>query len=345
MFNPSIQNPQRLQNLTLAEYPRRSEYTVNDYSDRRVLTGSVKIPMYQSYNQIDYDKISFKDSNTHKQDCLNNFNLSNINPSEESHIQTYQQIKKPVEEIVKRDQIDPEHHVKAKTEKEIKPIYTSPNAYQNNRLNIRTANESKKMVELEKPLKETFNQSSLPDTDSLYQSMLRSYSVAICDYLNRNPKYKYWSKNWQILEKNLKKNDIKMGRLSSDDKEIAYTENKGELLKFRWRDKLTYLPRSVFCYVLLHELTHQVFPPSFIGHRSPFPEMLCLLCVAGYELRLFDLKNIPTEMVKSNDQPITSRHSIAEEILYGIQMLREKNPESSTYYDQLEKCVKSDLRS
>lgn len=344
MFNPSIQNPQRLQNLTIAEYPMRTEYTDVSYTNHKMLTGSVPIPVYQSYNQIDYDRISFKDTNTHKQDCLKTFSMLNTNPTEEVQ-QVYRPVRKSVTELTTREQVDPEHHVKVRTEKEIKPIYQSPNVYQNNRLNIRTVNESKKIVELEKPLRETFNQSSLPDTDTLYQSMLRSYSVAICDYLNRNPKYKPWLKNWQILEKNLKKNDIKMGRLSADDKDVAYTENKGELLKFRWRDKLHYLPRSVFCYVLLHELTHQVFPPSFIGHRSPFPEMLCLLCVAGYELRLFDLKNIPTEMVKSNGQPITSRNSIAEEILYGIQMLREKNPESSSYYDQLEKCVRSDLRS
>lgn len=345
MFNPSIQNPQRLHHLTLSEYPRRSEYTNNLYSDRRLLTGSVQIPVYQSYNQIDYGKISFKDTNTHKQDCLKIFSSLNTNPTEELVRRIYKPTRKSVDELTSRSNIDPDHHVKVKTEKEIDPIYVTPNKYQNNRLNVRTTNESKKMIQLEKPLKETFNQSSLPDTDTLYQSMLRSYSVAICDYLNRNPKYKYWYKNWQILERNLKKNDIKMDRLSDDDKDIAYTENKGELLKFRWRDKLHYLPRSVFCYVLLHELTHQVFPPTFIGHRSPFPEMLCLLCVAGYELRLFDLKNIPIQMVKSNNQPITSRSSIAEEILYGIEMLREKNPESSSYYDQLEKCVKSDLRS
>lgn len=345
MFNPSIQNPQRLQNLTFAEYTQRSEYVNNTYSDKRMLTGSISIPVYQSYNQIDYDKISFKDSNTHKQDCLKSFSLLNTNPPEELASEIYRPIRKSVNELTSRSQIDPDHYVKLRAEKEIKPIYVSPHKNQDNRLNVRSIDKSKKLIRLEKPLKETFNQSSLPDTDTLYQSMLRSYSVAVCDYLNRNPKYKHWSKNWQILERNLRKNDMKMGRLSADDKEIAYTENKGELLKFRWRDKLHYLPRSIFCYVLLHELTHQVFPPSFIGHKSPFPEMLCLLCVAGYELRLFDLKNIPTEMVKSNDQPITSRNSIAEEILYGIEMLREKNPESSSYYDQLERCVKSDLRS
>lgn len=345
MFNPSIQNPQRLHNLILSDYPRRLEYIDNSYSGGTMLTGTVKMPVYQSYNQIDYDKISFKTVNTHKQDCLKTFSILNTNPTEELMQEVYRPIRKSVYELTSRSQIDPEHHIKMRSEKEIKPIYVTPNKYQNNRLNVITENESKKLIQLEKPLKETFNQNSLPDTDTLYQSMLRSYSVAICDYLNRNPKYKYWSNNWKILEKNLKKNDIKMGRLSADDKDIAYTENKGELLKFRWRDKLHYLPRSVFCYVLLHELTHQVFPPTFIGHRSPFPEMLCLLCVAGYELRLFDLKNIPKEMVKSNNQPITSRNSIAEEILYGIEMLREKNPESSSYYDQLEKCVKSDLRS
>jgi hypothetical protein len=50
-------------------------------------------------------------------------------------------------------------------------------------------------------------------------------------------------------------------------------------------------------------------------------------------------------MVKSNGQPITSRKSISDEILFGIDMLETVNPESKQYYNQLRKCVYADLHA
>lgn len=192
---------------------------------------------------------------------------------------------------------------------------------------------------------EQFENKSLNDSDDLYQELLRSYAIALCYYLNHSKKYSKWSYNWKILDDNLKKTNLLVKRLNSDDKDVAYTQNKGEIIKFRWRDMESYIPRSVFAYVLMHELTHQVFPMTFQGHGDPFPDMLSIICVAGYELRIFDLKNIPKKTVYSNGQEITSRDSLTHELLQGIKFLRKANPNSKAYYDQLEEVIKLDNRS
>lgn len=192
---------------------------------------------------------------------------------------------------------------------------------------------------------EHFENKSLNDSDELYQELLRSYAIALCYYLNHSKKYSKWSYNWKILDDNLKKTNLLVKRLNSDDKDVAYTQNKGEIIKFRWRDMESYIPRSVFAYVLMHELTHQVFPMTFQGHGDPFPDMLSIICVAGYELRIFDLKNIPKKTVYSNGQEITSRDSLTHELLQGIKFLRKANPNSKAYYDQLEEVIKLDNRS
>lgn len=198
---------------------------------------------------------------------------------------------------------------------------------------------------LEETFTEAFHEKSLNDSDELYQELLRSYSVALCHYLNNSKKYSKWAYNWKILDENLKKTNLSVKRLDSSDKDVAYTQNKGDIIKFRWRDTESYIPRSVFAYVLMHELTHQVFPMSFQGHGDPFPDMLSIICVAGYELRIFDLKNIPKSTVYSNGQEITSRGSLTRELLQGIKLLREANPKSSDYYDQLEEVIKIDERA
>lgn len=364
MFNPSIKNPQRLYNLSIPEYQRREYVVDNPYTNNVMKTGIDKPLNYMTFNQTDYCSIRWENpeeqanSNyNHYKECMKTFSSLNTNPTiDDYQTETQRQYqlvtqypKTNMFDITQYRDVDPKFNVKYNVEKQIRPIMEKPIPIQSDSKNVIVDKTQQPYSETRTipntATKEYFNQASLDDTDILYKSMLRSYSIAICDYLNSNPKYSHWIKNWKILEKNIKKTDLKMDRLEDHDKEIAYTENKGDIIKFRWRDNLKYLPRSIFCYVLLHELTHQVFPPSFIGHKSPFPEMLCLLCVAGYELRLFDLKNIPLDMVKSNGQPITSRKSISDEILFGINMLETVNPDSKQYYNQLRRCVYTDLHA
>lgn len=187
--------------------------------------------------------------------------------------------------------------------------------------------------------KENFNHNSLKDTDELYKEMFRSYAKCISFYLRNNSKYSYWNEYWKRLEENLNKNNLNLERLNEKNIDIAYTENKGEVMKFRWRDSKKYISKHVFVYVLLHELAHETFPSYFIGHKDPFPDMLCILTVAALELQLFDLSKIPNFMVTTNDQPITSKQTLKQELLRGIELLNEQNKDSSSYYSQLKHYV------
>ena len=171
--------------------------------------------------------------------------------------------------------------------------------------------------------------------DLLYKELIRAYSTAISFYLNNNPLYSAWSKHWKILQSNLEKTQLKVEQLPINDADVAYTQNKGELLCFRWRDNDHYILKDVFVYVLCHELTHQCFPSSFIGHQEPFPTLLCIITVAAFELQLFDITKIPMETVYSNGQELLSRKSIKQELLIGIDELRKANPTEEQYYHKL----------
>ena len=179
--------------------------------------------------------------------------------------------------------------------------------------------------------------------DELYKQMLKTNAKSVCDWLLSFRPYKPWIKHWKILEENLKKTKLNVSKLSTNDNEIAYTLNKGEVIKFRWQDKKRFIPKDVFMYVLLHELTHESFPPSFQGHDEPFPQMLCLLCVAATEIGILNIENIPKDIFMSNDRPITSRDSIRTEILFGIDMLIEANkndPKIVEYYNVKREFIK-----
>ena len=177
------------------------------------------------------------------------------------------------------------------------------------------------------------------DVDVLYREMIRAHSKGISYYLNSNPKYSKWKKNWEILEKNLNKTNLLVERLPENDKDIAYTKNKGEVIRFRWRDKNKYLSKNVFMYVILHELTHQVFEDNFIGHDEPFPTMLCIMVVAGLELCLFDLSKIPSSTIYSNGQEIGSKESLRNQLYIGVSLLEKENPESKEYYRKLRNFI------
>jgi hypothetical protein len=194
------------------------------------------------------------------------------------------------------------------------------------------------------PVKESFslnsNHDSREDLDEMYKSLLNSYIHAIYNYVSCNKLYSSFSKNWSNLKRNINKGIA--GKLSENDKDIAYTENKGETIKFQFRNSQGYIPKQVYTYVCLHEITHLCFEDSFIGHDSPFPEMLCVLCVAGYELQLFDLKKISRSIYYSDGRPIASRGSIIDEILRGIKILKQRNHSSSEFYQVLAEKVKSE---
>lgn len=200
--------------------------------------------------------------------------------------------------------------------------------------------------DLQHTLKEGYvasNDREMKHTDDLYKSILRSYPQAIAFYLSHSKYYSHWSENWKYLTRNLEKSDIKVERLPVDDDDIAYTQDKGDVMRFRFRDKKRWMPLSNYTYVLLHELTHNAFPDNFQGHGSPFPEMLCLVCVAAYELNLLQLDRVSKSMLYSNGQPICSRESLKKELNYGLDMLESVNTtdDDREYYEALRKRINS----
>jgi len=194
------------------------------------------------------------------------------------------------------------------------------------------------------PNKETFINNSIQNdmSDELYKQILRTSAKAVSDWLLNFKPYKPWINNWEILKSNLEKTNLNISKLPSNDKEIAYTLDKGEIIKFRWQDNKRYISKDIFMYVLLHELTHESFPKSFQGHSDPFPQLLCLLCVAATEIGILNIENIPRNIYMSNGRPITSRESIKSEILFGINMLIEANkndPKIIEYYQAKQQYV------
>ena len=172
---------------------------------------------------------------------------------------------------------------------------------------------------------EPFKDSHLTPLDHTYRELLRSSSYALLNFLLNHEAYKPWMKHWNILRDNMEKTNLNVEKLTTDDDEIAYTLDKGEVIRFRWKDEHGYLNKNVFMYVLLHELTHESFPQSFQGHGEPFPQMLCLMCVAAVELGILDVSKVPSKTVMSNGKPITSKDSIKQEVLFGIEMLKKGN--------------------
>ena len=174
----------------------------------------------------------------------------------------------------------------------------------------------------------------------LYKSILNSYIHAIYNYVSVNKMYSHFSRNWSYLFRNIKKSTAK--QLNPLDKDIAYVENKGESMMFQFRNSNGYIPKQIYTYVCLHEIAHMCFEDNFIGHDSPFPQMLSVLCVAGYELQLFDLSKIKNEMYYSDNRPIGSKSSIKAELFDGINILVKYNPNYKDYYLALKERIESE---
>ena len=185
----------------------------------------------------------------------------------------------------------------------------------------------------------TLNNDRYP-TDEMYKSIMNGYIHAIYNYVSVNKMYSHFKRNWDYLKRNIQKSTPSM--LNVNDKDVAYVENKGESIKFQFRNVNGYIPKKIYTYVCLHEIAHMCFEDSFIGHDSPFPQMLCVLCVAGYELQLFDLKKISTEMYYSDNRPIGSKDTIKSELYEGIEILKKYNPECLNYYDSLKNRIKNE---
>lgn len=171
--------------------------------------------------------------------------------------------------------------------------------------------------------------------DQIYIQSLESRIIAVLRYVKKNKAYAAWLANWNALESSMSRANYSFSRLSADDKDIAYTVDKGKETKFRIRgNNNRYVPINVYQYVLLHEAAHCANFDNW-GHGPEFQDLLSLLSLASFELGFIRIGAINHSMYTTNGQAILSRGDIKHEILHGIELVKSKNPDRVKFYDEL----------
>lgn len=190
-------------------------------------------------------------------------------------------------------------------------------------------------------MKEAYSRENRDDTylDQVYIQALEARLNGVIYYVLTNKVYSPWTKNWKSLEKAVKNNQLSFSRLDVNEKEIAYTVNKGEQTRFRIRGKNTkYVPLNIYQYVMLHEAAHCANFGSW-GHGADFKELLSLLTLAAYEIGMINLEKIPSDLYMTDGQPILSKGDIKAEISSGIDSIESKNPHEREHYEHLREHV------
>lgn len=184
--------------------------------------------------------------------------------------------------------------------------------------------------------KESYKAVNNDDTyyDQIYIQSLESRLIAVIRYLEKNPVYYYWRDNWKSLENAMVQTDFSFTRLQQNDKDVAYTVDKGKETKFRIRgNNNRYLPINVYQYIMLHEAAHCANFNSW-GHGKDFQDLLSLLCLAAMELGFIRISAIHPGLYTTNGQPVLCRNDIKDEILNGIELVKSKNPKMIDHYNQ-----------
>lgn len=170
--------------------------------------------------------------------------------------------------------------------------------------------------------------------DQIYIQSLESRLIGVVRYIEKNPVYYHWRDNWKALENAMVQSDFSFTRLNQNDKDVAYTVDKGKETKFRIRgNNNRYLPINVYQYVMLHEAAHCANFNSW-GHGKDFQDLLSLLCLAAMELGFIRISAIHSELYTTNGQPVLCRGDIKNEILNGIELVKSKNPKMINHYNQ-----------
>lgn len=186
-------------------------------------------------------------------------------------------------------------------------------------------------------INEEFN-NILPFLSEQYLNALKTRAVAVCYFLQTNPAYQHYAKNWEFLKSNLDKSGLLFKMLSSSDNDIAYVINKGDNVNFRILDNSRYVPINIYQYVLYHEMAHM--STQELQHTDKFKELLAVISLAGFELGFIDLNKIPTMYYNSNGQPILNKDSMKAEITDGCTWLMQ-NSNQPEYYEKLMQYIQS----
>lgn len=177
-----------------------------------------------------------------------------------------------------------------------------------------------------------------PFANEQYLDALKTRAMALCYYLQNNPAYQNWKRNWKLLERNLGKTNLDFNKLSDNDEDIAYVINKGDEISFRIHDLQKYVPINVYQYVLYHEMAHM--STEELQHTDFFHELLNIISLAAYELGFIDLRRISFSYYNTNNQPILSKDSLKQELIEGCYFVGNASGRK-LYYDKLAKHIKS----
>ena len=174
-------------------------------------------------------------------------------------------------------------------------------------------------------------------TDQVYIQSLESRLIAVMRFVSQNETYKPWSRNWKALDSAMRKANFSFSRLNQNDKDVAYTVDKGRETKFRIRGSDgKYLPINVYQYVMLHEAAHCANFNNW-GHGTEFQDLLSLLCLASFELGFIRISAIHNDLYTTNGQPVLCRGDIKSEILRGIELVQSKK--MNQHYENMRRYV------
>jgi hypothetical protein len=86
---------------------------------------------------------------------------------------------------------------------------------------------------------------------------------------------------------------------------------------------------------MAHMATHE------LQHTNEFYDLMSIICLAAFENGFIALERFPNSNYTSNGQPIISKSIMKMEIFAGIDLLEDKWPQYSDFYEGLRKHVKS----
>ncbi len=172
-----------------------------------------------------------------------------------------------------------------------------------------------------------------------YIITLQAQAKAIIEFVTHHSDFKPWEEYWGYLTSNINKCNNLFEILDKDATDVAYVQNKGVHMRFRVRDKKSFVPLSIYTYVLVHEMAHLANGKEW-GHGYQFQKLMHLLEVAAFELNIIQPEKYPRYEYKSDNVPILTKDSIKHEIKEGIEVLIMEG-KNRKYYENLLNCVMS----
>ena len=186
--------------------------------------------------------------------------------------------------------------------------------------------------------KEAYTANFANTADDIYLLNIRSNIESILRVLENVECFQDYKSYWKDLRNGLIANRWNINILPINDKDIAYSLNKGQELNFKTKDSNEYLPMKIMIYVLCHELAH-VACVNEKDHTETFSFIMWLIECAAFMAGLLKPNSIPTHRIKFSNQSIVDRATVKDELTIGFMYLRKSN-KNIDYIDAVLKYLK-----